>query len=123
MNHGKKMSWQVIAVSAAALLGGLAQADGRGEYRDRGDDSGWRQTERRSYRDDSRHERGWHNSYRRGNGPHRPHHRYVERWLPPHHWHHRHHSRYRYRGYSDYRTQYWMPQDYGAHVVISLPLY
>jgi Ni/Co efflux regulator RcnB len=115
MNIGKKTSWQVVAVAAAALLSGIAQADGR-DHRGRGDDRGWRHHDRHY---DGRHHRDWHHGHRHHGYRHyhRPRH-----WSPPPHW------RYgppRHRHYYDsyYRSNYWVPERGGVRVTIGLPLY
>jgi hypothetical protein len=108
MNIGKKTSWQVVAIAAAALLSGAAQADGR-DHRGRGDDRGWRD-----------HDRSWHH------GKHHRGHRHGARarhWvpLPPPHWRHSPRHRHHYDAY--YRSNYWVPDSGGVRVVIGFPLY
>ena len=105
MSTVKKTSWQLVAVAAAALLSGVAQADGR-EHRGRGDDRGWRHQDRQQHRHyDGRHDRynkGWHHGHRK-------------------HYHHRPHHRHYYDSY--YRSNYWVPEHAGVRVVIGFPLY
>jgi Ni/Co efflux regulator RcnB len=120
MSTVKKTSWQLVAVAAAALLGGVAQADGR-EHRGRGDDHGWRHQDRQQHRHyEGRHDRynkGWHHG-RHKHYSHRP-----QRWSPPpKHWRHGppHHRHY-YDSY--YRSNYWVPDHGGVRVVIGFPLY
>jgi hypothetical protein len=105
MSIVKKVSWQLVAVAAAALLSGVAQADGR-EHRGRGDDHGWRHQDRQHHRHyDGRYDRynkGWHHGHRK-------------------HHHHRPHHRHYYDSY--YRSNYWVPEPGGVRVVIGFPLY
>src|SRR5690349_8956866 len=102
MSIAKKSSWQLVAVAAAALLSGVAQADGR-EHRGRGDDHGWRQDRHHNRHYDGRHDRynkGWHHGHRKQY--YQPH-----RWAPPRHRHHYH---------SHYHSGYWVPQHGGVRV-------
>ena len=118
MNNGKKKSWQLAAVTAAALLSGTVLADGRSH------DRVWREHGASNFDgggSDRHHyhgyvEQAWHRN-----------HRYQ---APPRYWSnsHRHYgyeyvSRYRRDCPPSlrYRSSYWSPQVASVRVVVRVP--
>ena len=109
MNAGKKTTWQVAAVSAAALFAGVTQAH------DRGHGHGY------AYDRDVGH---WRGESRGWSPPHREYYAYRPhaRW---HDWRHSARGYYPHRHWGSdvyYRPAFGYPA-YGGRVIVEVPLY
>jgi hypothetical protein len=117
MNITNKTSWQITAVTAAALFAGVAQATDRGHS---GGHDGYR--DRHGWQDQGRYERhrydnGWHDRAARYQGRYHSYDHYYPA-PPPRHWHQQqHHSGY---GYSSYGG--WPYGVSSAQFVVTIPL-
>jgi hypothetical protein len=125
MNSGKRISWQIAAVAAAAIFAGCAQAHDRGHS---GRNDGHRD---RGWHDQGRYDKRWHNQGRYENGRHdygsRHQYGYYDRGHKQHHWapapprHWRQHGYYQGHGY--YSRSSWPYEASGAQLIVSVPLF